>query len=66
MKNTLSFEEFKKLAMEHYNEGGDSIVECWDQKVFDEYVAEFGAMTKKKALYMFKVNKSYENDIMGW
>ena len=30
----------KAYAVEHYNEGWDVIVECWDQTDFAPYIAE--------------------------
>ena len=53
MKNNekaITYEEFQKLGRKHYNEGGDAIVECWDQKSFNNYCEEFGPMTEAKAL----------------
>lgn len=50
----LSYEEFIALAREHYSRGGDVAVECWDKRVFDDYVEMFGPVTKTKALRMFR------------
>ena len=49
----LTYEQFQKLAMKHYNHGGDDFVECWDEKMFNDYVNEFGPVTVRKALEMF-------------
>ena len=49
-KKYLSFEGFITLAKQHYNQGGDGIVECWDRAAFEYWVKEFGFMTKKQAL----------------
>ena len=46
----VTFDELMKLAMQHYNEGGDGIVECWDEDTFNRYVEEVGPMTRKDAL----------------
>lgn len=46
----VTFEELQKLALKHYNEGGDGIVECWDQNTFDEYVRMFGPISKRAAM----------------
>ena len=59
----MSFDELYKLALEHYEEGGDSVVECWDENTLREYEAEFGKMTKERALRMFHTIHSVENDI---
>ena len=49
MKKLLTWPEFLKLAREHYNAGGDGIVECWTESDYDEY----GHMTEAEALDMF-------------
>ena len=54
----MSYEELMAFALKHYNEGGDGVYECWDKRTFDEYVAEFGPITKSKALKMFKEHDS--------
>lgn len=45
----LSWQEFKALALAHYNNGGDGVVECWSESDYDE----FGHVTKAEALEMF-------------
>ena len=50
---TLTWKEFYKLALRNYENGGDGIVECWDENTFNEYVAEFGPITEKTAHEMF-------------
>ena len=50
---TITWPELLKLAREHYNAGGDGIVECWTESDFDEYVQEYGPMTERQALDMF-------------
>lgn len=45
----LSWQEFKALALAHYNNGGDGVVECWSESDYDE----IGHMTKTEALDMF-------------
>ena len=45
----MNYQEFMAYAKKNYNNGGDAIVEYWDEKLFDEYVAECGAMTKECA-----------------
>ena len=49
----LTYEEFIALAKENYTKGGDAAVECWDKKVFDDYVKMFGTITRTKAFQMF-------------
>lgn len=55
----MSYEELMSFALKHYNEGGDGVYECWDRRTYDEYVAEFGPITKSKALAMFR-----DHDVM--
>ena len=45
----MNYNEFMAYAQKNYNNGGDAIVECWEEKQFDEYVAECGPMTKERA-----------------
>lgn len=54
MKNFLSYEEFIALAQKYYNQGGDGIVECWDETMFNEQIEMFGGMTKSVALSIIK------------
>ena len=55
----LTWEEMKALAMKHYNHGGDGIVECWDEEVYNEV----GPFTEAEALRYFKVSDSVTRDI---
>ena len=65
-EKALTFDEFQAFAMNHYNSGGDSVVECWDEQAFDEYVKEFGPITKKDALSIFCMYNSVYGDIRGY
>lgn len=62
----LSFEEFIALAMKHYNKGGDGYVECWDERTFNDYIADCGPITKSLALEMFRFSYDVDLDRMGW
>lgn len=62
MKKILTFDEFIQLAKENYAKGGDTYYECWDERTFNDYVEEFGAMTKAEALEMFKTQYEIWND----
>ena len=62
----LNWNEFYQFAKENYCNGGDGVVECWEEKDFDEYVSQFGKMTKTKARNMFKTYKSICDDIRGY
>ena len=54
-KKYLAFEELIALAKQHYNHGGDGIVECWDRSTFETWVKEFGPMTKRQALALIRI-----------
>lgn len=60
MARGLTFEEFINYAEEHYSKGGDVYVECWDEKTFNMYVKDFGEITKRNALSMFKLQRDTE------
>ena len=45
----MNYTEFMAYAQANYNKGGDAIIECWEEKQCDEYVAECGPMTKECA-----------------
>lgn len=62
----LTYDELMKLAIENYSNGGDSTYECWDQRTFDDYVKQFGPITRAKALKMFLDDKEQFDDMMGW
>ncbi len=55
MTKALTYKELIELAEENYNRGGDAIVECWTEEMFNNYVEDFGPVTKAKALRMFKM-----------
>lgn len=50
----LTYEEFIDLAKKNYCKGGEVFVECWDERSFKDYGKEFGPITEKKALQMFR------------
>lgn len=60
--NGLTFDELMVYAREHYNEGGDGVYECWDKYTYDEYVRQFGPITKKVALDMFEDMFEIDNE----
>ena len=62
----LSYEELMDLARANYSKGGDTVYECWDRRTFDEYVKEFGPITKSKALKMFREDRDAMDDMLGW
>ncbi len=66
MKKSLNWKEFYKLALRNYENGGDGIVECWDENTFNEYVKEFGPITEKVALDMFDTADQVWTDMRGY
>jgi hypothetical protein len=66
MQNTLTYQEFMSLSKQYYTKGGDGYYECWDERTFNEYVKMFGAITKRKALQMYKIAHSVYQDKMGY
>ena len=66
MAKALTYEEFMEYAKAHYNRGGDGFFECWEQSEFDYYVKEFGPITKRKALEMFRIDYEIERDRAGY
>ena len=66
MAKAMTYEELIEYAEKHYNKGGDSVVECWDKKTFDIYVKEFGPITKRRALQMFKLYYEVDRDRAGY
>lgn len=56
----LTYEQFMALALEHYNNGGDCVYECWEEYQFDDYVHQFGPITKEHALKIFNIYKNLD------
>lgn len=64
-KKGLTYQEFQAFALQHYNEGGDRSYECCDETWFSDYVRQFGPMTKRKALQMFRIDKEISDMILS-
>ena len=62
----LTYEEFMQYARQHYNSGGDGYYECWDRRLHDEYIAQFGIITKRTALQMFRIDYEIRKDREGF
>lgn len=62
----LTYDEFMEYAKQHYTKGGDGFYECWDEKTFAEYVDQFGVITKRRALQMFKISYEVDRDRAGY
>lgn len=52
--SALTYEEFMELARQNYTRGGEVFYECWEKYQFQEYVKQFGEVTVKQAMKMFK------------
>jgi len=61
----MNYEELIEYARKHYNRGGDSVYECWDERTFNEYVKEFGPITKRDALGIFKTCYDRDRELMA-
>ena len=59
----LTYQQFIDYCKTKYTAGGDTYVECWDEKTFNEWVAQFGAMTKKRAQQLIKTNHAYKKEV---
>ena len=55
----ITIERIKELAIQNYNKGGDTIVECYDDKMIEELI-NIGINTEEKLLEFFKTQ--YEID----
>ena len=56
----MTYKELQTLALAHYNQGGDAVVECWEERDFNAYVAEVGEMTREDALALFKMYRGVQ------
>lgn len=65
MEKALSYEEFMNLSKKYYTKGGDGYYECWDERMFNEYVKIFGGITESKALRMYKTAYEVYQDRIG-
>ena len=61
----MTYKELMEFALLHYEEGGDFIYECWDERTFNDYVAEFGDISKSKALEIFKQLEERRQEIQS-
>lgn len=58
----ITFEQLQRLAKQHYAEGGDQIVECWDEKFFNLHNKNCTPMTWGGALELIKFYKSQQEE----
>ena len=59
----MTYEELLELAKKHYNRGGDMVLECWDERFYNEYICMFGPISEKQALQLFETNYYIQQDI---
>lgn len=62
----LTYEEFIQYARQHYCKGGSGYYECWGKQLHDYYVTQFGPITKRTALQMFKIDYEIQKDREGF
>jgi hypothetical protein len=60
----LSIEEVRELALEHYNEGGDVVVECWTDEDIMLWLEEHP--TKEELLDLFSKYYDHYQDMRGY
>ena len=53
----LDYDGLMRLALDHYNQGGDCVYECWGKQEFAEWTRDRGTMTVKSALSLFRMYK---------
>ncbi len=53
----LSFNEVMQYAGSNYYNGGDVISEHWDERTYNDYVKQFGPVTKRKLDKLFQQHK---------
>ena len=61
----LTYEELMAYALKHYDKGGDATYECCDEKWFNEYIEQFGPITKSKAREMFRLDYELAKERWG-
>ena len=61
MAKRMQYKEFEAYALKHYEKGGDTFFECWDEKTFFGFYPE--GITKSEALELFRKERSYQKEI---
>lgn len=59
----MSYKECMAFALKHYNEGGDGMYECFDEKQYAEAVAEGRVFTEEELLGEFHRFDEYRREI---
>ena len=59
----MTIEQFYELALKHYEQGGDMIVECWDKEEMQAFLDEHGANAEQEALKLFRQLNEYSAGI---
>lgn len=67
----LTIEIVKKVAMENYNNGGDSVIECWTDEDIQNYIdgtgdyEELGKGSMKDLLESFSIFDEVRKEIQA-
>ena len=59
----ITVEKVKALALKHYNSGGDSVVECWEDYQILDAINKEGMTTEADWLAMFRFVEAVTEDI---
>lgn len=60
--------KLKQIAKDNYNNGGDGMVECWDDREYIKFInrcKEFGEDVEEEFYKSMAVYKSHREDIEG-
>ena len=63
-KAQLTIEQVKQLAMNNYENGGDTVIETWSDSDIQDWIEEDG--TKAGLLKLFNMYKSNSEDMKGY
>lgn len=63
MPRPISVEEVKKLALKYYEDGGDGVVECWEDYQILDAINNEGMTTEAAWLSMFNMYYNVTEDI---
>ena len=63
----LTVKKVKEIAKKNYNNGGDTIIECWDNKNIQDFIDGTGEYNKpatiKDLMNLFELYDDVSNDI---
>lgn len=61
-RKKITIERVKELALQYYNKGGDTIVECYEDYQIRDLINVAGVDTEKKLLKFFKNQYEYDEE----